>query len=87
MPHRYYKTYTSNAKVASNVSAEVSGRTVKITNGSNAVAIEIRKGGETGEIKYFSNFLNFSIPSAISLEGCALYAVQADGKRIHLKNL
>lgn len=83
----YYKTYTTNAKVATNVSAEVSGRTVKITNGSNAVAIEIRKGSETGEIKYFSNFLNFSIPSEITLEGCSLYAVQADGKRIHLKNL
>lgn len=80
----YYKTFADNAKVADNVSAKVSGRSVTVENGANAVAIELRQGDENGEVKYFSNFVKFDIPSTIPTEGCVLYAVQADGKRIAL---
>lgn len=83
----YYTTYTENKKVGAGASATVSGRSVTVNGAENAVAIELRRGDATGPVVYFSNFLKFEIPSSISLDNCALYAVQADGERILLKSL
>ena len=83
----FYETYRQNLKVSSNIKATVSGRTVTVTNADGAVCIEVRKNNETGEIVYFNNFLTFEIPSCVSTVGCKIYAVQADGTRIHLANI
>lgn len=83
----HFDTYKSNAKVAASATATVSGSKVTTKNCENAVAIEIRKGGADGDLKYFSNFLTFTIPAGVSTTGCGVYAVQADGTRILLSNL
>lgn len=85
----YYTTYQSNLKVSSSASATVSGRNVTTANCDNAVAIEIRvkDGNNYGSIRYASNFTAFTIPAKIQTGGCAVYAVQADGTRIHLADL
>lgn len=83
----YYTTFKDNLKVSEKVSATVTGRNVSVTDGENAVAIEIRRDNSAGPVVYFSNFLNFEIPQSISTGNCGIYAVQADGTRILLKNL
>ena len=84
----HYSTYEKNLKVSTSASASISGRTVTTSNCQNAVAIEIRvrKGDKYDEIRYASNYVTFEIPSKIQTSGCAVYAVQADGTRIHLAN-
>ncbi len=85
----YYTTYEKNLKVSSSASASVAGRTVSVSNCKEAVAIEIRviKGSEYGEIRYASNFYEFSVPAKVNVSGCGVYAVQADGTRIFLANM
>ncbi len=85
----FYDTYMKNAKVSSSASANVNGRTVVTSNCNEAVAFEIRvkRGSEYGEIRYASNFLEFTIPSKVNISACAVYAVQADGTRIFLANM
>lgn len=85
----HYSTYENNLKVSANASASVSGRSVTTSNCENAVAIEIRvrKGNSYGEIRYASNYKSFNVPSKIQISGCAVYAVQADGTRIYLKDM
>lgn len=83
----YYTTYTDNLKVGSGAAATVSGRHIKVTGAENAVAIEVRYGSGEGPMRFFSNFVEFDIPSSVSIDGCSLYAVQADGSRIMLSNL
>jgi len=85
----YYTVYKENKQVSSSAAATVSGREVTVRNCDEAVAIEIRvkKDDNHGEIRYASNFKSFTIPSKIQIGGCAVYAVQANGKRIHLADL
>ncbi len=83
----FFETFEKNLKLSDDISAKVSGRNVTISNGNEAVAIEVRKGGSAGPVLYFSNFLTFEIPSKVSTSGASLYAVQADGTRKFLKNL
>lgn len=85
----YYTTYANNLKVSSSASANVAGKTVAVSNCKEAVAIEIRvkKGSEYGEIRYASNFNEFTVPAKVNTSGCAVYAVQADGTRIFLANM
>lgn len=85
----YYTTYEKNLKVSSSASASVAGRTVAVKNCKEAVAIEIRvrRGDEYGEIRYASNFNEFTVPAKVNVTGCAIYAVQADGQRIYLANM
>ena len=85
----YYTAYEKNLKVSSSASANVAGRTVAVSNCKEAVAIEIRvkKGSEYGEIRYASNFNEFTVPEKVNIAGCAVYAVQADGTRIFLANM
>ncbi|MDE6535596.1 MAG: M60 family metallopeptidase [Muribaculaceae bacterium] len=85
----YYTTYEQNLKVSSNAKATVSGRSVTTTNCENAVAIEVRKrlGESYGEIRYASNYVQFTVPTKVDINGCNVYAVQADGTRIFLAQM
>jgi len=78
----YYTQFQNNTKITKNISATVSGQNVRITNGDEAVAFEVRQGGE---LLWFSNFFEFTVPDSIALDATtAIYAVQADGERIRL---
>lgn len=86
----HYSTYEKNLKLSAGISANVSGRTVKVTNGNEAVAFEVRvvnNDGSYGEIRWASNFLTFTIPNEANISGTAVYAVQADGTRKQLAKL
>lgn len=83
----FFETYKKNLKLSANIKATISGRNVTVTNGDEAVCFEVRKDNETGEIRYFSNFLKFEIPEAVNTLGCKIYAVQADGTRKHLADI
>ncbi|MDE6509903.1 MAG: hypothetical protein K2K99_06865, partial [Muribaculaceae bacterium] len=74
-------------QLSGGISANINGRTVKINNGNEAVAFEVRtvgNDGSYGEIRWASNFLTFTVPSEVNISGTALYAVQADGQRRQL---
>ncbi len=69
-------------QITKNITYSISGQSVAINNGDEAVAFEIRK---QGKIIYFSNSYIFNVPTSIPINGADIYAVQADGKRIILK--
>ena len=75
----YYTQFQNNVKITKEVGCSLSGQQVNITDGDEAVAFEVRKDGQ---LLYFSNFFQFTVPSTIPLDGATVYAVQADGKRI-----
>lgn len=77
----FYETFDKNLKLSSDISATISGRNVKVSNANEAVAFEVRKGSETGDIVFFSNFLDFKVAASVDITNCHLYAVQADGTR------
>ncbi len=66
-------------KITKTVSYTVSGRTYTVTNGEQAVAFELIKGGKK---VWFANRFVFTVPAEADIEGAELYAVQADGQRI-----
>lgn len=78
----HYTQFKENKKITKNLSYTLSGSTVTIVNGDEAVAFEVKKGNQ---LVFFSNFLEFDIPASISTVGIQIYAVQADGKRIEIK--
>lgn len=78
----YYTQFQDDMKITKEVGYNLSGQQVNITDGDEAVAFEVRKDGK---LLYFSNFFQFTVPSTIPLDGAAVYAVQADGKRIACK--
>lgn len=75
----YYTQFKDNQKITKTVTYSRSGQQIRISGGEEAVAFEIKRGTE---LLFFSNFVSFDLPSSISLDGAAVYAVQADGKRI-----
>ncbi|MBO4455233.1 MAG: M60 family metallopeptidase [Bacteroidales bacterium] len=76
-----YTQYRDKVKITKSPSATVSGSKVTLKDCDEAVAVEVRRGGEsTGELLYFSNTFSFTSPVAIS--GNSLWAVQYDGKRV-----
>lgn len=78
----YYTQFKNNTKITKPVSAAISGTTVSVTNGDEAVAFEIRKGTDgKGELLYFANTFQFTVPQSIAISGASLFAVQADGTR------
>lgn len=83
----FFETFKNNPALSSSIAAKVSGRHVAVSDGNEAVAIEIRKTNESGKILYFSNFLEFDIPSAVDVKGCVVCAVQADGTRRKLASI
>lgn len=77
----YYTQFKDNQKITKNVYYKLSGRTMSITNGSEAVAFELIKDSN---LVYFSNFFSFDIPIQVPITNLVCYAVQADGKRIKM---
>lgn len=75
----HWTQFRDNTKILRNPTYTQSDRKISVTDGSEAVAFEIKKGDK---LLYFSNFLSFDVPAEIPLEGSVLYAVQADGKRL-----
>lgn len=81
----YYTLFKDNVKITGTPTYKLSGTTITINNGTQAVAFEIRKNSETGELLDFFNFLTYSIPSEVVIdETTKFYAVQADGIRIEM---
>lgn len=91
----YYTTFKDNVKITKTPTytekASTQGKAIVVSNGDQAVAFEVRKqtGSEEnlimGETVYFSNSFDFFVPRTVSMAGCGLYAVQADGTRILMK--
>lgn len=92
----YYTTFKDKVKISKAPTyTEVSstqGKTISVSNGDQAVAFEVRKQ-ETGsseekimgDVVYFSNSFEFIVPRTVSMAGCGIYAVQADGVRIPME--
>lgn len=74
----HYSQFKNNQKISKTPKYSRSGQRISISNGDEAVAFEVKKGDK---LLFFSNFLSFEVPSSIALEGCSIYAVQADGHR------
>ena len=74
----YFTQFKENMKITKTPSYTLSGKSVQVTDGEQAVAFEWRKDGN---IIFFANTFNFDVPSNVSLDGAKLYAVQADGER------
>lgn len=82
----YFTQFKDKVKITKTPKASVSGRSVKLTDCDQAVAVEVRRGtSDTGDLLYFSNMFNFDVPSSVSLAGNSLWAVQADGTRIKVQ--
>lgn len=82
----YYTLFQDNVKITDTPTYQLSGNNITIKNGTQAVAFEIRKDNENGELLDFFNFLSYSIPTTITIDATTkFYAVQADGKRIEMK--
>ena len=79
----YYEQFKNNQKITKTITCTRSGQTIKVTDGSEAVAFEVYAGDK---LVYFSNFYEFTVPNAIPLDdNTKVYAVQADGERIEIK--
>lgn len=81
----HYSQFKDNVQITGTPTYKLTGNTITINNGSQAVAFEVRKGNEKGEVLFFFNFFNYTIPMSIINETTKFYAVQADGKRIEIK--
>lgn len=82
----HYTQFKENAKITGTPTYKLSGHGITVNDGTQAVAFEIRKDSENGELLYFFNFLSYSIPPTVVIdETTKFYAVQADGKRIEMK--
>lgn len=82
----HYTLFKDNVKITGTPTYKLSGTSITINNGTQAVAFEIRKDSEKGELLDFFNFLTYSIPSEVTIdETTKFYAVQADGERIEMK--
>lgn len=75
----YYTQFKDNVKITKKVTYTLSGQSVAILNGEEAVAYEIRKDNK---LVFFSNFQSFNVPSSIDISGASIYAIQADGTKV-----
>lgn len=87
----YYTQFMNNEKITKHptytMSASVTGSDIKIKDGEQAVAFEVRKKNADDSysvVTYFSNFFEFTVPRNITLTRTGIYAVQADGERIEV---
>ena len=87
----YYTQFKENMKITKTPTYTQEGAQIKISNGEQAVAFEVRiqekeegKAPKMGEVVYFSNLFEFDLPTNINMNYCGIYAVQADGARILL---
>lgn len=81
----YYTQFQDNVKITGTPTYKLSGSKITVNNGTQAVAFEVRKDNENGELLYFFNFLSYTLPQTVLVDGIKFYAVQADGKRIEMK--
>lgn len=81
----YYTQFKDNVKITGIPTYKLSGSKITVNNGTQAVAFEVRKGNENGELLYFFNFLSYTLPQTVLVDGIKFYAVQADGKRVEMK--
>lgn len=89
----YYTQFKENTQITKTptytLSSSVQGKKIIVSNGEQAVAFEVRKqdkqaeGNEAlmGKVVFFANSFEFLVPRNISMSGCGIYAVQADGER------
>lgn len=77
----YYTSFKDNKKITSSVQYTLTGRSINITGGTEAVAFEVRRDSDNERL-YFFNYYAYDIPDAVELSGASFYAVQADGERI-----
>lgn len=75
----HYTQFKNNVKITKKVTYTLSGQSVAIQNGEEAVAYEIRKDNK---LVFFSNFQSFNVPSSIDISGASIYAIQADGTKV-----
>lgn len=68
--------------ITKEVKASVSGNSVNITNGDEAVAFEVYYNGK---LAYFSTFFSFELPDNLVDKNVELKAVAADGTRVNIK--
>lgn len=80
----YYTQFKEDRKITKEVRYSLSGSQVTIHDGEEAVCFEVKDAD--GTLVWFSNFLTFDVPSALSSRVDKIYAVQADGTRILLTN-
>lgn len=78
----YFETFKNKTKITKSPSHTLDGRTVRLSNCDQAVAVEVRRGNEaTGELLYFSNMFTFNLPASVPTSGISFWAVQYDGVR------
>ena len=76
----YWTQFRDNQRITKNVTYKLSGTAIRITNGEEAVAFELRDAQD--KLIWFSNFLNFEVSSSVLDKMDKIYAVQANGTRI-----
>lgn len=76
----YWTQFRDDQRITKTVSYTVLGSVVRIKDGEEAAAFELRDAGD--KLIWFSNFLNFEVPASILERMNKIYAVQADGSRI-----
>lgn len=81
----YYEVFQNKTRISGTPSYSQTERSITLKGCEGAVAVELRRGGDTGALVYFSNLNSFQIPSEVNLEGVKFYAVQYDGTRKELK--
>ena len=83
----YYTAFIGEAAAVSSPAAIVMGNAID-ANCNNAVAVELREGNTAdGQLLFFSNICYFELPAGLSLTGNSLWAVQADGVRVHMTEI
>lgn len=80
----YYTQFRDNQKITRKVTYTLSGQSVKVKNGEEAVAFEVYRNGR---LVFFSNKLDFELPSAVPNVDAVVFAVQADGTRIEMQKV
>jgi hypothetical protein len=77
----YYTQFADDQKITKTVSYKLSGRSVTVTDGSEAVAFELRRDDK---LVYFWNMASFTFHESLKIDGAKYYAVQADGTRVEM---
>ena len=76
----YWTQFRDNQKITKTITYKLSGTAIQIKNGEEAVAFELRDAQD--KLIWFSNFLNFEVPSSVLDKMDKIYAVQANGTRM-----
>lgn len=74
----YYTQFKDNMRITNTPVYSLSGQSVHVSNGDQAVAFEVWKNGKC---IFFSNSFDFVLPAGLSVANCTFKAVQADGER------